>query len=117
MTATAYWPEHFRVRAAKLDLSQNQLAILSGVHQSKVSRGLAGLEPLSNETIERLNDALKALEHLVQLVPFPLDLRRVDRVKELLARVKNGDLGTVLVLPESKQTSELLKEIEDLSTR
>jgi len=116
MSATAYWPEAIRTRSARLDLSQNQLALFSGVHQAKLSRGLAGLEPLSNETIERIDEALCALENLVQLIPFPIDLRRIDYVKDLLGKVKTGDLGSVVILPKSEKSEILLREAERLST-
>jgi hypothetical protein len=115
MASTAGWPEVVRVRAARLGLGQNQLSIFAGVHQVKLSRGLAGLEPLSNENIQKLDETLKALEHLIEIIPFPLDLRKIDRINELLNQVRLGDLGSVLIMPRGKSLPELSKQLEELN--
>jgi transcriptional regulator with XRE-family HTH domain len=117
MAMTAYWAENIKRRLAALDLSQHHLAVFAGIHQAKISKSLSGLEPLTNEIIEKLDGTLKELEHLVEIFPCPLDLRRIDRVNELLNKVRLGDLGTVLILPEGKPLAQLSKELEEMNSR
>jgi len=96
---TPGWTNLIEMRMNALGLSQSQLAVLSGISQTRISPFLAGSKRLDNTALTTIYDTLKALESLVEIIPFPLDLRQTDRVRKLLEEIKTGELGSVVIKP------------------
>lgn len=92
------WRQVISLKQAKLGVNQAALAAYSGVHQTKVSRFLSGLQDLPNEIVLNLNDTLNQLEKLAIIFdPAPLDFSKIIGIKTLIKKLEDGDYSTQIV--------------------
>jgi len=76
------------------DIGLVQLCELAGVSDSNVSRWLRCMKSLNNESYKALDETLTDVAALIALVkPIPLDLRNTFVVRELLSKMRRGELN------------------------
>ena len=85
--------ELIRMKAHVLGLNVAQLSALSGFSMKKVSLFLGGTRGLMAVEITRLRNALDDIEQLVQAAsPYPLSFRNVELIRDLISKLKSGEL-------------------------
>jgi hypothetical protein len=80
-------------RMFRTGLTLSQLSEIAGVADSKLSPWLRCTKALSNEAYSAVNEALNDVASLIALVaPVPVDLRNVMVVRDLISKMKKGEL-------------------------
>ena|SRR5258708_7444587 len=86
--------EIIETRLASTGLSLVQLAAYSGVSTSRLSPWLSGLKQLPAPIWKEVYQTLVDLEQLQLAVgeDFPLDFRKIEKIKTLLSRMRAGEV-------------------------
>ena len=99
-------------------MTQQQLSAVSGVADAKISAWMRNTRSLSNDNVALLDDTLKDVAAVIALCdPIPLDLRNTPMVKELIRKMKNGELDYLIQakkLTDDPQNSEAIRRFESL---
>jgi hypothetical protein len=83
-----------RRRRDDLGISTAALGEITGIHRNRLGLYLNGTAQLSNTEILKLEATFNELDMLVQAAaPFHPSFQSVERTKDLLARLRAGDLG------------------------
>jgi len=81
-------------RMFECDITLTQLCELASVSDGNVSRWLRCTKSLSNESYKAIDDTLNHVAALIELVkPLPLDLRNTFVVRELISKMRRGELN------------------------
>lgn len=82
-----------RMRAQIVGVNVSQLSALCGVPPSKLSLFFGNTKGLRNHEVTQIREALADLEQLVETAqPYPLSFRDTDRIRDLIRRMKSGEL-------------------------
>jgi hypothetical protein len=86
--------EGVELRMFKTKVTLGQLCEIASVPDSKVGPWLRCTKDIGNQMYAKIDEALNDIAALQALVnPIPLDLRNVFLVKELIRRMKAGELA------------------------
>ena len=100
-------------KMARLDCTAAFVSGLAQFSQSKLSQGLSGLRPLSNQDALYVLETLNRLEELAALIePFPIAFKNPAVIRDLLTAVEDGTLRAVVIqnkLPTERQTAYVVR--------
>jgi hypothetical protein len=96
--------ENVELKMFKTKVTLGQLCEIAGVPDSKIGPWLRVTKSISNDMYAKVDETLNDIAALIDLVkPVPLDLRNVFLVKELIRRMKAGELA---YLERAKEMAE-----------
>jgi hypothetical protein len=85
------------LKMAALPISQQQLSFYAGIGTQKLSPFLTGQKDLDAVGLLKVHDTLACLEKLAEAaLPWPIDFKKVAEVKDLMTKLKNGELDRLI---------------------
>jgi hypothetical protein len=82
-----------RRKSQELGINVSQLSALSGIPPSKLSLFLGGTRGISNYEITTLRSTLADVEQLIEVAkPFPLSFKKTEIIRDLITKIKSGEL-------------------------
>jgi len=103
------------------DITLTQLCELASVSDGNVSRWLRCTKSLSNEAYRALDETLTGVAALIELVkPVPLDRRNTYVIRELLLKMRRGELNYLTKAKElsaDPRCAEAFEEFQKLKAQ
>jgi transcriptional regulator with XRE-family HTH domain len=93
----------------RLGCSADIFCVLAGISQSRLSRALRGIQPLTGPECQALSKIAEDLSALADgAMPFTLSFRNLEAVRTLLEHRRNGIrwVATVILEPKKEQDQQ-----------
>jgi hypothetical protein len=91
------WSNKVTMSMAALGINQSQLSFYTQIHTHKLSPFLSGQRDLDAQSLLKIDNILADLEKISEVAkPWPIDFKRVAEVKDLVTKLKNGELDRLI---------------------